>query len=87
MIIQEFVDVQQELGGSAVAAVPPAQVVDAARRALAAVDDDLLYARVDLVDRPGGVVLMELELIEPPLFFLTSEGSSARFQKAVRSRG
>jgi glutathione synthase/RimK-type ligase-like ATP-grasp enzyme len=78
--------VQQELGGSAATATPPPGVLDAARRALAAVDDDLLYARVDLVDRPGGAVLMELELIEPTLFFLLSEGSSARFAAAVRKR-
>ena len=78
--------VQQELGGSALAADPPRRVLEAARRALSAVDDDLLYARVDLVDRPAGVVLMELELIEPSLFFRTSEGSSERFARAVRKR-
>lgn len=75
--------VQQELGGSALPADPPAVVVEAAQRALSAVEDDLLYARVDLVERPGGVVLMELELIEPTLFFGTSEGSSERFARAV----
>ena len=63
---------------------PPAGVVEAAQRALSAVEDDLLYARVDLVERPGGVVLMELELIEPTLFFGTSDGSSERFARAVR---
>ncbi len=76
--------VQKELGGSALPADPPAGVVEAAQRALSAVEDDLLYARVDLVERPGGVVLMELELIEPTLFFGTSDGSSERFARAVR---
>jgi glutathione synthase/RimK-type ligase-like ATP-grasp enzyme len=77
--------VQQELGGSATAARPPAQVREAAERALAAVEDDLLYARVDLVQRPGGVVLMELELIEPSLFLETGEGSSSRFAEAIEA--
>ena len=75
--------VQQELGGSALAGDPPRRVLEAAQRALAAVDHDLLYARVDCVDRAAGAVLMELELIEPSLFFGTSEGSSARFAAAV----
>ena len=42
-----------------------------ARRVLATVDDDLLYARVDVVeDDHGNVMLSELELIEPSLFFV-----------------
>ena len=75
--------VQQELGGSATAASPPAAVRGAAERALAAVDGNLLYARVDLVERANGVVLMELELIEPSLFFDTDAGSSRRFAEAI----
>ena len=77
--------VQQELGGSALPANPPSRVLAAAQRALSAVNHVLLYARVDIVDRPAGAVLMELELIEPSLFFGTSAGSSARFAAAVRS--
>ena len=75
--------VQQELGGSATAAPLPPSVREAAERALAAVDGNLLYARVDLVERAGGVVLMELELIEPSLFFDTDAGSSRRFAEVI----
>jgi glutathione synthase/RimK-type ligase-like ATP-grasp enzyme len=78
--------VQQELGGSALAGDPPSRVLEAAHRALSAVDHDLLYARVDVVNRDAGAVLMELELIEPSLFFGTSEGSSGRFAAAVLRR-
>ena len=38
----------------------------------------LAYARVDVVPTPTGSVLMELELIEPSLYFNSSEGSAAR---------
>jgi hypothetical protein len=44
----------------------------------------LLYARVDLVTpRSGSPVLMELELVEPSLFFSLAPGSLERFADAV----
>jgi glutathione synthase/RimK-type ligase-like ATP-grasp enzyme len=40
----------------------------------------LAYARIDLVDGPGGgPLLLELELTEPSLFFLHAPGSAGRF--------
>ncbi len=43
-----------------------------------------LYARVDLVRDDGGrPVLLELELIEPRLYFAQASGSAARFVAAV----
>lgn len=43
---------------------------DLATRAVAAVDGDPLYARIDVAPGPdGSPVVMELELIEPSLFF------------------
>lgn len=55
-----------------ITAVPaePAQI-DVARAALAAVpggQEQLAYARVDLVPGPDGPVVLELELVEPDLF-------------------
>lgn len=48
--------------------------------ALASIADRVLYARVDLArdaaDRP---MLMELELVEPSLYFLHQPGSAARY--------
>jgi glutathione synthase/RimK-type ligase-like ATP-grasp enzyme len=47
----------------------------------------LAYARVDLVEGPGGgPLLLELELTEPSLFFAHSEGSAARFAAVVLAR-
>ena len=78
--------VQVELGGSADPAAAPAELVDEARAILAKVEGDLLYARVDLVARIQGVMLMELELIEPHLFLASAPGSARRFAEAIVRR-
>lgn len=59
-----------------------------AERALAPLSHELLYARVDMVrDADGSLRLMELELIEPSLFFRQSEAALARFVGAIARRG
>ena len=75
--------VQWEFGGSAVSAVAPAHLIAGAERVLAAAPGDLLYARVDGVERNGQLVLMELELIEPHLFLGWDERAAARLAAAV----
>ncbi|HEX6177344.1 MAG TPA: hypothetical protein VF057_03225 [Thermoanaerobaculia bacterium] len=77
--------VQEEHGGSSEPGEPPAPVLLVAEKALAAVDDDLLYARVDVVERASGSLLMELELIEPSLFFRMDPLAAKRFADAVRT--
>ena len=42
----------------------------------------LAYARIDVVPTSAGSVLMELELIEPSLYFNSSDGSAARAASA-----
>lgn len=56
------------------------------RQALAAVPAGVpLYARVDLLrDRAGAARLLELELIEPSLFFAHAPGAAARFAAIIR---
>lgn len=75
--------VQWEFGGSAERATPSPHLITAAGRVLAAAPGDLLYARVDGVERAGQLVLMELELIEPHLFFGWEPGAAARMAAAV----
>lgn len=77
--------VQWEFGGSAVSALPGAHLVAAAERALAAATAQALYARVDGVERGGRLVLTELELIEPHLFFAWSAPAAARLAAALRA--
>ena len=58
-----------------------------AERALAPFATELLYARVDMVrDTEGVLRIMELELIEPSLFFQQSPRALARFVAAIGRR-
>lgn len=76
--------VQGQFGGRSVAADPPAAARDLASQTLAAIGEDILYARVDMVgDGRGGYALMEIELIEPWLSLdRTADGGQA-FAAAV----
>ena len=62
-----------------------------ARKAISVVDGSLLYARVDVAPGPdGSPVVMELELVEPSLFFPQKAAALERYVSAVRrllSRG
>ena len=58
-----------------------------AERALTPFASQLLYARVDMVrDAEGVQRIMELELIEPSLFFQQSPAALARFIAAINRR-
>jgi len=68
-----------------------AEIGEAERRFAGAVLDacpfDTLYARVDIMrDDDGGIMLSELELIEPSLFFWLAPGSARRMVNAIESR-
>ncbi|MFH2000624.1 MAG: hypothetical protein ABIK28_13150, partial [Planctomycetota bacterium] len=55
-----------------------------ANQALALVDAELLYARVDVVgDDDGKRLVSELELMEPSLFLRQSPAALQRFVKAI----
>jgi glutathione synthase/RimK-type ligase-like ATP-grasp enzyme len=78
--------VQPEYGGLISALEPDTDVLEAAERILAAVDEPLLYARVDLVrDLAGRPALIELELIEPDLYLGFDPARGAGFARAVRA--
>ena len=68
------------------AALPvAADEADVALRAIAAAPSPLLYARVDMArDDRGAPRVMELELIEPSLFFPRCPAALARYVDAVR---
>ena len=54
---------------------------------MAKVSDDLLYARVDVMEGDDGEILLsELELIEPSLFFMQNKRALERFSAAVMRR-
>lgn len=58
-----------------------------AEAALAPVADRILYGRVDMArDAANRPVVMELELVEPSLFFARRPGAADRFVRALRER-
>jgi glutathione synthase/RimK-type ligase-like ATP-grasp enzyme len=71
--------VQSFHGGTVDSHVASAPQRAVAATALAAVDAELAYARVDLVDRAAGPAVMELELIEPELFLRVDDQAVERF--------
>jgi glutathione synthase/RimK-type ligase-like ATP-grasp enzyme len=80
--------VQVQYGGGYVAlAEPPAGALALAERTLKAIDEDLLYARIDMAPDAGGSwLLMEAELIEPDFYLASVPEGGKRFTEAVRAR-
>jgi glutathione synthase/RimK-type ligase-like ATP-grasp enzyme len=91
--------IQEEYGGVNEQIQPSAGLLRQASHALqaalglasrAAADSTLthewLYARVDGVETSAGLAIMEIECIEPSLFFLLDSASPARFADALHTR-
>lgn len=75
--------VQEEFGGAITGFVPDENLLHFADTLMSKINDDLLYARVDVVPYEGGYALMELELIEPSLYFRTHPDAARNFKKAL----
>lgn len=68
------------------ARTPSAEEIAVAERVLDALPGGRpLYARVDLLPGTAGPQLLELELVEPSLFFATAPGSVERFVTALEA--
>jgi hypothetical protein len=78
--------VHDDFEGSIAPVTPTPVQLEVAAAALAAVDEPLLYARVDLVPGADGPVVMELELVEPALYLGTAQGAADRLAAAVAAR-
>lgn len=79
--------VQEEHGGIITEIDADDTMRAAAANVLEHIDEDLLYARVDLVlDAEGQFALMELELIEPSLYLRMNAEAPARFAAAIAAR-
>lgn len=78
--------VQAEHGGSVSPVDVSSDVISQATSIVETLEETPLYARVDGILRDGRFVLMELELIEPHLFFSLAEGSADRFAAALADR-
>jgi glutathione synthase/RimK-type ligase-like ATP-grasp enzyme len=78
--------VQTDHGGKTEPCDAPQTLVRAAARAIAALPETPLYARVDAVEQQNALVLMELELIEPNLFLEYRSGVAERLAAAIVAR-
>jgi glutathione synthase/RimK-type ligase-like ATP-grasp enzyme len=85
--------VQHDFGGTVERREPAPSLIEDARAVLQAaaratntVVEDILYARVDGIERSGALLLMELEVIEPALFFSHAPGAAARMAELIVSR-
>ena len=75
---------QEERGATIEAADPPGALHGVLDRALRALPSPALYARMDLIETPHrGAELVELELIEPSLYFRTDPRAPRRFAEAL----
>lgn len=77
---------QAEHGGLTQAASPPGSAVDTARAVLEMTPQSPLYARIDAILLDGRMQLMELEVIEPELFFTYCPEAADRFAAALLKR-
>jgi glutathione synthase/RimK-type ligase-like ATP-grasp enzyme len=74
-------------GGTPELASPNDDETSVAEAALKTIGSPALYARVDLVrDNLGATRLLELELIEPMLFFALAPHAAERLAEAIASR-
>jgi glutathione synthase/RimK-type ligase-like ATP-grasp enzyme len=82
--------VQSEFGGSIEVIAPDDAIVAAAKRALAAVDklgyEGGSYARIDGVMSAGRFLIMEIEMIEPALYFQGDTAAARRFAEVIARR-
>lgn len=79
--------IQVQFGGLYRAVTPDAAAMALAEQVLAAIDEPLLYARIDMArDDSGRWVLMEAELIEPDFYLDHDPANGAGFAEAVKTR-
>ncbi len=78
--------VQPQFGSTIGPATPSDEAMDVAAAVFAALDETPVYARVDLIRHLDGTLrVMELEAIEPDLFFEHDPRAGARFAAAVKA--
>jgi glutathione synthase/RimK-type ligase-like ATP-grasp enzyme len=78
--------VQKDFGGQVEPATPSKAALEFGERVMALAGVNTLYARVDIVEAHRGPLLMELELIEPELYFLFVPEAANRLAQLVADR-
>jgi glutathione synthase/RimK-type ligase-like ATP-grasp enzyme len=78
--------VQEGFGGKVAPFSADDELAKKALRALDAVKEPWLYARVDAVRSGEGLLVTEIELLEPSLYFLQHPPTAARMAVALQKR-
>ena len=74
--------VQIQYGGKYSLVEPRIELINQAKQVLEQITEKLLYARIDGIVKENQLHLMEIELIEPDLYFDIAIGSKERFVEA-----
>ncbi|MGQ8364521.1 ATP-grasp domain-containing protein [Glaciecola sp. 1036] len=75
--------VQEEHGGQLEAITPTSDMLKLGALTLEALPTKTLYARVDMLETQRGLEIIEVELIEPSLYFNMDKNSALRFAHAI----
>ncbi len=75
--------IQVQFGGKYTSIEPSKELIAKAQRIVNTFEEDLLYARVDGIVIDDELYLMEIECIEPDLYFDYSKGSHQRFVTSI----
>jgi glutathione synthase/RimK-type ligase-like ATP-grasp enzyme len=75
--------VQTQFGGKYTSIAPNLEIIEKAQKIVNTFSDNLLYARIDGIVIENELHLMEVECIEPDLYFDLSEGSHQRFVESI----
>lgn len=78
--------VQEEHGGQLSSIEPTAKMLSLAEKTIAALPEEALYARVDIVSLDKQLMIIEVELIEPSLYFNMDESSPALFAQIFANK-
>ncbi|GAB54256.1 hypothetical protein GPUN_0102 [Glaciecola punicea ACAM 611] len=78
--------VQEEHGGQLHSIAPSEAMLALALKTLNALPESALYARIDMLSTAKGLAIIEVELIEPSLYFNMDEASALRFAQAIVKR-
>lgn len=77
--------VQDDFGGSVESYQPSIEMIDLAKQTISKIDPIPTYARVDIIwDNSDRLVVSELELIEPELWFRFNESSADKLAISVK---
>lgn len=78
--------VQEEHGGRTAPAQPSDKLIDEARRALSCIATPWLYARVDALRNGDTLLISEIELVEPSLYFTHEPKAAQRLAESIKKR-